>query len=131
MAMKYNLTKPCAKCPFRNDIPAFITADRVRDIDRQLERNQFPCHETMDYENADGDTDAEETDRTAHCAGALILLEKIERPSQMMRIMERIGGYDARKLDMSAPVYEDFDEMESACEAVSKPRKRKQTTEAK
>jgi pSer/pThr/pTyr-binding forkhead associated (FHA) protein len=40
-----------------------------------------------------------------HCAGATILLERLNRPNQMMRWMERLGGYDRTKLDMDAPVY--------------------------
>ena len=44
----------------------------------------------------------------AHCAGALILLEKLNLPSQMMRIAERLGMYDRRKLDMLAPVFDSF-----------------------
>lgn len=39
-----------------------------------------------------------------HCAGALIFLEKRNRPNQMMRIAERTGSYDRRTLDMKAPV---------------------------
>lgn len=49
-----------------------------------------------------------------HCAGALILLEKLDRPSQMMRISERIGMYDRRKLDMDAPVFDTFRKMITA-----------------
>lgn len=45
-----------------------------------------------------------------HCAGALILLEKMEQPNQMMRWMERIGAYDRTKLDMDAPVFGDTEE---------------------
>ena len=36
----------------------------------------------------------------------MILLEKIERPNQLMRIMERLGFYDREKLDMTAPVFD-------------------------
>jgi len=49
-----------------------------------------------------------------HCAGALILLEKLEQPSQMMRIAERLRMYDARQLDMDAPVFESFEDMVKA-----------------
>lgn len=56
------------------------------------------------------------TDDSRHCAGALILLEKIERPSQMMRIAERLGIYDRFKRDMDAPVYESFERMIEAQE---------------
>jgi hypothetical protein len=42
------------------------------------------------------------------------VLERMEQPSQMMQICERIGLYDARKLDMDAPV---FDSLEDWIEA--------------
>lgn len=44
------------------------------------------------------------TDKSVHCAGALIFNEKRHTPNQMMRICERLGFYDARKLDMKAGV---------------------------
>lgn len=40
-----------------------------------------------------------------HCAGALIMLEHMQQPTQLMRIYERTNGHDARNLDMTAPVY--------------------------
>jgi hypothetical protein len=43
-------------------------------------------------------------DKTPHCAGALIFLEKREEPHQMMRICERLGMYDRTKLNMNANV---------------------------
>lgn len=46
--------------------------------------------------------------------GALILLEKMRRPSQMMRIAARLGIYDRSKLDMRAPVYATFAAMREA-----------------
>lgn len=110
--MDYTMTKPCPKCPFRNDIRAYLTPERVDEIDDSLVNGEFPCHQTMDYDAEEGEP--QETSKTRHCAGALILLEKLERPSQMMRICERIRLYDASKLDMSSPVFEDFDEMRDA-----------------
>lgn len=52
------------------------------------------------------------TKDSQHCAGALIFLEKIEEPHQMMRICERLGMYDRTKLDMDAPVFESWYEVE-------------------
>lgn len=42
------------------------------------------------------------------------MLEKMQQPHQMMRIAERLGMYDHTKLNMSAPVYDDVDEMAEA-----------------
>lgn len=81
-----------------------ITA-RAADIIVAITAQQgtFSCHKTTDI----GDEgEVIETKNTQHCAGALILLEKIERPNQMMRWMERIGKYDRNRLDMNAPVFD-------------------------
>lgn len=107
----YSLVRPCAKCPFRSDIRAYLRQERVREIEDSLVRSEFPCHETVMH---DGEGDRVRSDGEAHCAGALILLEKLGRPSQMMRIAERLGMYDASRLDMGAPVFDDFDEMAEA-----------------
>lgn len=105
--MKYTKTSPCNNCPFRNDIKPFITAARCEEI---LTGGEFACHKTT-TPTEDG-MDMEATDKSVHCAGVLIVLEKMEEPHQMMRICERIGLYDASKLDMDAPVYD------SVCEAI-------------
>lgn len=114
--MSYELTSPCDNCPFRRDVKPYIRPSRVVEIARGLERAEFPCHKTVNHEHRDESTEI-------HCAGALILLEKIQQPSQMMRICERIGMYDASKLDMDAPVYDDFDEMLAAHKRAAKRSK--------
>jgi hypothetical protein len=111
----YGMTTPCAQCPFRNDIPAYLTPERVVEIDAALVQSEFHCHKTTEHDDESGE--AVNSGKEIHCAGALILLEKMERPSQMMRIAERLGMYDRTKLDMAAPVFESFDEMVEAQEA--------------
>lgn len=111
----YSMTTPCAKCPFRKDIRAYLTSRRVREIERSLVTSEFPCHQTTKF---DYDGDHIPGDHEIHCAGALILLEKLERPSQMMRISERLRLYDCTKLNMDAPVFDSFHEM-----AKAQPRK--------
>jgi hypothetical protein len=108
---RYSLTSPCPNCPFRNDIPPFLTRSRVREIQTSLIQSEFPCHKTTDF---DDEGEPRTSGREQHCAGALILLEKIGRPSQMMRISERLGMYDHSKLKMDAPVFDSFREMETA-----------------
>ena len=129
--MDYSMVRPCGKCPFRTDIPAFLTEDRVYEIGDSLVNGEFPCHETVDYseeswydEYADEDEDVEPvyipTGDEKHCAGAMIMLEKMGRPSQMMRICERLKRedgtpmYNASKLDMDSPVFDEIDEMAEA-----------------
>lgn len=110
--MKYELKSPCLNCPFRNDIQFQLDDGRVREIEESLNRASFPCHKTVNY-TSDGETEIGPD--AQHCAGALILLEKLECPSQMMRIAERLGMYDRKKLNMDAPVFDSFDEMNEAC----------------
>lgn len=98
--MKYTMTTPCDNCPFRRDTPLgkSTTARRLAEFASAA----FHCHKT-------GTKDEEgsnfiPTEDSQHCAGALIYLEKRNRPSQMMRIAERLGMYDRSKLNMKAPV---------------------------
>lgn len=115
--MKYTLTTPCAKCPFRTDIPAYLTKARVQELERALvgQQQTFTCHETTVPDDGDEDGVAMmDGPRAQHCAGALILLEKIGKPNQMMRISERLGMYDYSKLNMHAPVFKTFKAMRAA-----------------
>lgn len=105
------MRRPCPQCPFLRDSPTRLRNGRVREIQRSLERSEFPCHKTLDY--SEGDGEGRKTRATQHCAGALILLEKLEAPSQMMRIAGRLGMYDPSALDMEAPVVDSFEEMMS------------------
>lgn len=106
--MKYDLTKPCAQCPFRTDIPPYLRAERVY----EFEYREFACHKTLEHDDEENETFA--GPNSQHCAGSLICHENQETPHQMMRIAERIGIYDRKKLDMTAPVFESFDEMSEA-----------------
>ena len=115
--MNYNLRTPCSNCPFRRDVTPYLRADRVREIFDNIERGEFPCHKTTVCDEASDCGEMVETPKSEHCAGMLIMLEKMGRPSQMMRICERLGKYDASKLNMDAPVYEDDEECEYAQEA--------------
>lgn len=108
--MKFEMTTPCSECPFRTDIRGYLRPGRSKEIISALLSGQtFSCHKTNEY--LDGEVI--ETHITQHCAGALIFLEKNERPNQMMRWMERIGMYDRDKLDMEAPVVASYREMEA------------------
>jgi hypothetical protein len=117
----YGMTTPCSNCPFRSDVKPYLTRERVREIERGLTRGEFPCHKTTEH---DEDGEHIHSEKDIHCAGALILKEKLGESSQMMRISERLGMYDPSKLNMDAPVYESFDEMAEA----QKPRRRRKST---
>jgi hypothetical protein len=102
--MKFELVRPCKDCPFRSDITFYLTPKRVREIlDSITTRQQtFSCHKTNSFED---DGEIVETKDSQHCAGAMILLERINRPNQMMRIAERLRIYDRAKLEMESPVF--------------------------
>lgn len=102
--MNFNLKKPCKECPFSTKCKkGWLGEDRAIDIIHAITDQQgtFTCHKT----------DRDPTKKAEHCAGALILLEKEDRPNQMMRISERLGSYNRHELDMDSNVFngiEDF-----------------------
>lgn len=135
--MKTDLLTPCDRCPFRSDIPQFLRPGRVIELRREMIEHQasFQCHKTVDYSKADdeGAVDsavAARSPKAQHCAGAMILLEKLGLPNQLMRWMERIRQYDRRRLNMKAPVYDSFHEMEQAARVLT-PRRRLRTARRK
>lgn len=95
--MNYKLTTPCAECPFLIG-SGFTYRSLVAHAG-----GEFPCHKACDVEEATGNF-VPRGEKTPHCAGALIFLEKQDAPHQMMRIAERLGMYDRSKLNMDAPV---------------------------
>jgi len=95
--MNYKLTTPCDECPFL--IGSGFTWRRLH----EHASGEFPCHKACKVDDDTGDF-VPRSEKTPHCAGALIFLEKQGRSHQMMRICERIGMYDHTKLDMNAPL---------------------------
>jgi len=111
----FGILSPCSNCPFRADIRPYLRKERVREIERSLVRASFFCHKTTKHDDVDDESgEYHARGGEAHCAGALILMEKEGRSSQMMRIAERLGLYDHTKLDMKAPVFDTFDAMVKA-----------------
>lgn len=108
--MNYNLTKPCADCPFRTDNGFYLPRARRAEIAESITDGQqtFACHKTTEFDDDTGEHVRSKNEE--HCAGAMILLEHIGQPNQMMRIAERIGMYDHTKLDMTQPVARTVDE---------------------
>lgn len=107
----FSMTTPCNNCPFRTDVIPYLRAERVRKLSVSLKQETFDCHKTTNGEFSDDDGHYRKSGDEAHCAGALILMEKIDEPSQMMRIAERLGMYDPGELDMDAPVFDDWESM--------------------
>ena len=95
--MHYKMTKPCDACPFL--IGSGFTLASLR----KHASGEFACHKQCDLSD-EGVYEQKTNGKSAHCAGALIFLEKQDQPHQMMRIAERLGLYDRTKLDMDAPI---------------------------
>ena len=106
----FNLVRPCGDCPFRSDKPFYLGASRRKEIAASITTGDqtFQCHQTthLDGEHFDDEGYYHAEGDEEHCGGALVFLEKLDQPNQMMRIAERIGLYDRRALDMDAPVYD-------------------------
>jgi hypothetical protein len=122
--VNYKQTAPCDLCPFRRDSKGLrLTPARAREFGLMMLSNpgsEFVCHKTAKLdEDEDGIGDyVDAGEVSAHCAGALIFAEKNGRATQMMRIAERLGMYDHRKLKGHEQVFDNLDEM---VEAQDKP----------
>ena len=105
----YEMRTPCANCPFlkagRGGI--HLRRERRAEIAKGLEITPFSCHKTVDYSQA---TNPGKTERSAHCAGALIFMRKTGRMSIVAALAQSLGFYDDRQLDMSAPVVDTLEE---------------------
>jgi hypothetical protein len=110
----FKLKKPCEKCPFRNNIPGYLTRARVIGLASALEQDgeRFLCHSTLDYNAAD-DLYLEDTDEahdawaeaivtadSQHCAGAAIVLARQGTPNRDMLMAERFGVWNRSELDL-------------------------------
>lgn len=85
-------TRPCPHCPFRRDVPGFLSRYRAQEIADSLDRGQsFTCHETNNYDDETGE--AIVTIDSIHCAGAALILEAEGNPNQLMQVAERLGYY--------------------------------------
>ena len=94
--MNYSMTTPCNECPFLKE-----SGFTYRSLTAHASGN-FACHKTCELDDDTGTYEPKA--KSLHCAGALIFLEKQNKPHQMMQIAERLGLYDHRKLNMDAPV---------------------------
>jgi len=94
--LKYTMTTPCDECPFLLGSGFTYAALSAH------ASGEFACHKACKI--VKGGYFEARNDKTPHCAGALIFLEKQKNPHQMMRICRRIGVYDPTKLDMTAKV---------------------------
>jgi hypothetical protein len=118
------MKKPCECCPFRRGTPMRLTKGRVREVVGGMLNpggGEFPCHRTIEH-HEDGEGFSEKKN-CKHCAGALIFAEKNGTATQMMRICERIGMYDAATLMANQEVVDSvFDDFQEALEHLTSPQ---------
>lgn len=116
--MKFDLTKACGDCPFRNSDKAIrLHRLRARDIGQMMESRDggtFACHKTVKHSDADTEDDFHIPSRNEqHCAGALVYAMKQDNFTQMMRIAERTG-WDPSKMEGFDEIIDDWEEMETS-----------------
>lgn len=119
--MKFDMVAPCPQCPFRSDVEPYLRTARVQGICESLiDRDaSFSCHKTTRH---DDEGEAIRTSEEQHCAGALIMLERMKMPNQMMRIAYK-RWYDPTKLKMDSPVYDNTQQMIAAYRAFNNKTK--------
>lgn len=110
--MNFDLVAPCKHCPFRTDVTPYLRTDRVREICDSITDYDmtFACHKTTSH---DDEGEHIPSSKEQHCAGATIMLEKMQQPNQAMRIAAG-RWFDPSKLKMDAPVYDTPDQMVEA-----------------
>jgi len=94
--MNYRMTEPCDACPY-----LIGSGFSWRSLQSHAS-GEFGCHKACNLDDESGVYEPHK--KTPHCAGALIFLEKQNKPHQMMRICERLGLYDRTKLNMDSSV---------------------------
>lgn len=93
--MKFDLVRPCPKCPFRRDCtPGWLGRARATEIADSLLASPgvtFACHETTHFtEDEAGEDVYDPNGSEQHCAGAMILVDREGVPNQMLQIAERL-----------------------------------------
>lgn len=73
--MSYFMKKPCAHCPYRNDVKPFLHPSRGEELafHAQNPYNSFPCHKTTEPDEDSEDSEMMVTENSKECAGFLTL----------------------------------------------------------
>lgn len=101
----FRLKKPCANCPFKAKGAIDLEPGRLAGIVEQLRQDDwstFSCHKSVHNPKTGGTWDDEgvytPSGKEAMCAGAMLFLEQIGRPSVGMRIGQLMGLYDPARM---------------------------------
>jgi hypothetical protein len=96
----FKLRGPCVDCPFRKDGAISLAPGRFEAIVETLVANDYStffCHKTVHNGRTGGEWDDdgnyEASGQESMCAGAIIYLEKLARPTVGMRIGRVLGLY--------------------------------------
>lgn len=103
--MRFDLRHPCDNCPFRRT-PLFPLGTARREgiaADLSDDHSAFFCHKTTRFDE-DGIHLPHENEQ--HCAGAMLVLEKLGRPNIPMRIAQLVGIYSPEQLQEWDAVYD-------------------------
>lgn len=123
-AAKFAMKKPCKDCPFLKNSPMHLRPERLPSIVEGLHNNKdFSCHKSVDYssgiENETGNT-TYNLQSSKYCAGAMIYLEKQNKPTLMMKIGEVYGHYNYKEMLEHKDMVIDSLEERSICDWVHK-----------
>ena len=114
--IRFDLRRPCGTCPFLRAVDPRLHLEEISS--RRLER-MAPDMPTIPWACHSTTTKCEEgrescNDRTQHCAGALIVLEKQGTPSGPRTFVAAIDEIPIADLDLEAPTFDSLDEMHEA-----------------
>lgn len=98
---------PCARCPFRRDVPIYLRTGRRREIAAALARGEsFPCHAQVDYSHEDDDgRTVPDSSRASMCAGAVAAIAHDGGSHQFERWADRLGEDVSRVVEPPVPVW--------------------------
>ena len=75
--MRFDLTEPCANCPFRTDDKRirFRGRERAEEIEIHAYQNGFPCHQSAELREdpSTGEESVVFSENTQYCAGHAIM----------------------------------------------------------
>ncbi len=101
----FKLRRPCDNCPFLKIGAIELHPGRLEKIIQTLcddDRSTFHCHKTVHNARTGGEWDDDghyhASGKESMCAGAIIFLEKMGRPTVAMRLGRVLGIYDPELL---------------------------------
>lgn len=94
---------PCKTCPFRTTKSGLrgLGTERAEEIAESLSRGEsFTCHSDLD----------KPAKRRNQCVGAMLILDKLKQPNQIMQVAGRLGMFNVTELRGRDAVFDNFDD---------------------